>query len=678
MGKHDSPMQDHEEEEDQEEVTMEAEEEQEEVDEEEVSAPAATPAGKRAATGAFDEDDDDMEDTRLTRLDEKSELQGLNKRLEFYILKQRERDASADAWGRELANLKNKHAADLEHQKNLFENQLGIVRKNRDELSAKLSKLEGESAQSETHTTARFKSIFAPLWVKTHICLGSISRIFFFFSPLVVSLSVLFLFFPLLFSKDNLLSELQARVSSEHKARTSLESRVEMLSKELMTSQTSVNSLQNKFDHLKHEFQALQVSHGDLEKSLDASRTAQEQAQSRANKLQQQYTDLKDEYDTLQARHAADGKKYDKQIHDLCLENNKSVETIRTDCENRLNALFAERQYQYDKDKTDSLSELKNSYDAKLYGYRTRLEELGHELEGERAQLRATTRNLEKEMKYGESLRSEIAILQARILALEKALEAEKTNPDLLKQLHEKNETIKRVKAAFKRKDAEFDELMDVKIMLDMEIKSYRSLLDQEDLRLGALPGKESANSYSTTTTTTTTTSSSSSSSTRKSSKRTSEEDAQEEEDRSSKKRRRSSARSDSKSKNGALLFSRNDSNGQYVAMTNNSDQRASLNGWILRAPRHGIEFRFPDVGLESGGTFFVVSGTQPKTLGEEDQVAQWPMTLKWDTTAEDTAELVAPSGVVVASVVVAPEGEQNNAAAAQGKANGNNQCAIM
>lgn len=105
----------------------------------------------------------EQDPTRLTRLDEKSELQGLNKRLEFYILKQRERDASADAWGRELANLKNKHAADLEHQKNLFENQLSIVRKNRDELSAKLSKLEGESAQLVYSTPDRH--IFATMEV---------------------------------------------------------------------------------------------------------------------------------------------------------------------------------------------------------------------------------------------------------------------------------------------------------------------------------------------------------------------------------------------------------------------------------------------------------------------------------------------------------------------------------
>lgn len=171
---HDSAMEDVEndqqekDEEGQEEATPQQEGEQREGEGEEESAAATPkPRSKKSSrtstqqttsttsshhlTHTVESDDHSLgEDTptRLTRLDEKSELQGLNKRLEFYILKQRERDASQDAWGRELNNLKNKHAADLEHQKNLFENQLALVRKNRDELSAKLSKLEGESAQS--------------------------------------------------------------------------------------------------------------------------------------------------------------------------------------------------------------------------------------------------------------------------------------------------------------------------------------------------------------------------------------------------------------------------------------------------------------------------------------------------------------------------------------------------
>jgi hypothetical protein len=117
--------------------------------------------------------------------------------------------------------------------------------------------------------------------------------------------------------------------------------------------------------------------------------------------------------------------------------------------------------------------------------------------------------------------------------------------------------------------------------------------------------------------------------------------------------------------------------------MTNNSGQAAALSGWVLRAPRHGVSFNFPSVSLESGATFYVVSGTRPTTVEEHDQVAHWPVQVEWDTSVEDTAELVAPSGNVVASVVVAPptavDGmEIDQSTGGHGKANNSNQCAIM
>ena len=404
-----------------------------------VATPAASSRRKssRAASADFSMEGGaggltDDTPTRLSRLDEKSELQGLNKRLEFYILNRRERDASADGWVRELEALKNKHAADLEHQKKLFENQLGLVRKNRDELSAALSKMEGENAH-----------------------------------------------------QANAIRELQARLGLEHKARGALEGRVDALQKELLTAQNGLHAGSLAISNLQHEYAALKTSHDDLEASLDSSRKTQEMAQSKANKLAQQYGDLSDEYDTLQTRTAADVKKYESEIHQLCQENHRSVDGIRADCEARLNGIFAERQVQYENDKAEALAVMKTTFDEKLLGYRTRLEELGHELEQEKSNHKAAARALDKENRNVVSLLSELKQAQTALAAAEQALANERANPELARQLADKQETIRRLKVSFKRKDLEFDELMDVKIMLDLEIKAYRTLLDQEDLRVG-------------------------------------------------------------------------------------------------------------------------------------------------------------------------------------------------
>jgi hypothetical protein len=73
--------------------------------------------------------------------------------------------------------------------------------------------------------------------------------------------------------------------------------------------------------------------------------------------------------------------------------------------------------------------------------------------------------------------------LASRIAELEQQLKAERAKPHQL--VAEKNDIIRRIKAAFKRKDAEFDELMDIKIALAMEIKAYRAMLESEEHRIG-------------------------------------------------------------------------------------------------------------------------------------------------------------------------------------------------
>lgn len=647
-----------------------------------------------------------MEDTptRLSRLDEKSELQGLNKRLEFYILNRRERDASADGWVRELEGLKNKHAADLEHQKKLFENQLGLVRKNRDELSANLSKFEGENAH-----------------------------------------------------QSNALKELQARLALEHKARGALEGRVDSLQQELLAAQNALHGASLARSNLQHEYAALKSSHDDLEASLDTSRRTQEAAQSKANKLAQQYGDLSDEYDTLQTRNSADVKKYESEIHTLCQENHRSVDGIRADCEARLNVIFAERQQQYEDDKAEALATLKHHFDEKLLGYRTRLEELGHDLEQEKSNHKAAARALDKENRNVITLLAELKQSQAALAAAEQALNAERANPELSRALAEKQETIRRLKVSFKRKDLEFDELMDVKIMLDLEIKAYRTLLDQEDIRVGNIKDqrahmaqqveKQNQERYErqqqaqaqqlaqqqqqAAATTTSSKSSKKSKSSRKSravtvteesnEESTTEEGAQqmqvdgedqpasaestaqdgeegglkaeeseeptetEEESGSRKRRRTSSRRQSSRSrdprgsaitnesngdeseaasaaatsqpaKTGATLFSRVDASGEYVAMQNNTGKAAPISGWSLRAPRHGVVYPFPDVQLAAGATFFVTSAEDVLRARPMvgDQVGRWPRVVEWDQDG-DVVELVSAAGTVVVSVAVLP-----------------------
>jgi hypothetical protein len=428
------------------------------------------------------------------------------------------------------------------------------------------------------------------------------------------------------------------------------------------------------------------------------------------------------EYDALQTRHSTDVRKYEAEIHQLCQENARSVDGIRSDTEARLEALFRDRQQAWEDDKTTALQVLKQSYDEKLAGYRSRLEELGHDLEQERSNARSSQRQVEAERKQVAALEAELRASQDALAQCESQLAAERSNPELQRIIADKSETIRRLKQNFKRKDLEFDELMDVKILLDLEIKTYKQLLEQEEIRYEEARAEklrqegeaEAANTSSSSSMREERTASSSdyesetkqSRSARKGRKTVakevteSEEGTQQGEEQAAsaapaaaaeestpaaeggeteedapRKRRRTGGRKStrgrgksdeepsaapaesSRPKEAALLFSRVDASGEYVGMTNNSGKAAALAGWVLRAPRHGVEYRFDDsVRLNSGSTFYVTSSAGGVARADEsrgDQVGQWPTSISWSQ--GDSVELVTPAGHVVAAVAVAP-----------------------
>ncbi len=61
---------------------------------------------------------------RVTRLEEKQELQELNQRLEFYIIKNREKDANKGILEREVEDARDRFEADLKHAEELYQQQV--------------------------------------------------------------------------------------------------------------------------------------------------------------------------------------------------------------------------------------------------------------------------------------------------------------------------------------------------------------------------------------------------------------------------------------------------------------------------------------------------------------------------------------------------------------------------
>jgi hypothetical protein len=88
-----------------------------------------------------------MTPTRTARLEEKHQLQELNKRLEMYILKQRERDASLGGAQRDIDVVKDTCIREVKTISENFETQLRSARQTRDEHSASIAKLSEDNSR---------------------------------------------------------------------------------------------------------------------------------------------------------------------------------------------------------------------------------------------------------------------------------------------------------------------------------------------------------------------------------------------------------------------------------------------------------------------------------------------------------------------------------------------------
>ena len=200
---------------------------------------------------------------------------------------------------------------------------------------------------------------------------------------------------------------------------------------------------------------------------------------------------------------------------------------------------------------------------------------------------------------------------------------------------------IATMKEAYRRKETEFELLMDVKISLAQDIKTLRDLLADEERRLGIVVeepvgGAASASSASTTVTTSIrsheSSSSSSSSSSRVSASMLTASLESNESSSSRKKRKTSgdkqqaSASSSSSSSSGGLLsmfgsssapaadaiiISQIDLEGYYVRLRNTSTDEVSLDGWALTNESQSFRYDFgADQTLRSGESLTLWCGT--------------------------------------------------------------------